>query len=152
MIKRISLLLISLFTFLSSCKNTPNLNSDKFQLREPNFKALAELQDNLSLLGSPSSFDIMEDGRIVLTDVNSPKMIIYDQGGNQEKVIQADGNGPLQFQNPYIVKYYNGKIYLWCSQQLKLITYTPDGDPIEEFKIFDRAISNFTPFEDKIIA
>ncbi|SDC54149.1 hypothetical protein SAMN04488104_1001157 [Algoriphagus faecimaris] len=144
------LLLIIFLIF--SCKNTPNTNSDKFQLRETNFHSLVELQDNLFLLGSPSSFDIMEDGRIVLTDVNSPKMIIYDQGGNQEKVIQADGNGPLQFQNPSIVKYYDGKIYLWCSQQLKLITYTPDGDPIEEFKIFDRAISNFTPFEDKLIA
>ncbi|SFG03646.1 hypothetical protein SAMN04487988_101150 [Algoriphagus hitonicola] len=141
-----------IFFLFFSCENNSLTNTEKSSPKEPNFQSLAELQDNLSLLGSPSSFDIMEDGRIVLTDLNSPKMIIYDQDGNQEKVIQAEGNGPLQFQNPSIVKYYDGKIYLWCSQQLKLITYTPDGDPIEEFKIFDRAISNFTPFEDKLIA
>lgn len=147
---KFTLAFYALIIVLPSC-NQSDSKIEAIELLDTGFHHYSDLQENQVLIGDVSSFAMMDDGGFVVADVNSPKLVIYDKDGSQTKVIPAAGDGPLQFLNPSLVKYYNGKIYLWCNQQLKLITYDRAGNPIEEFKLVDRAVSNFILYENKVV-
>ena len=68
--------------------------------------------------------------------------------GKQQKIINSNGRGPLEFITPSIVKYYNDEIYVWCSSQLKLIVFDINGKPIREYINFERAIRDFLIYDN----
>ncbi|MHA7129955.1 6-bladed beta-propeller [Algoriphagus namhaensis] len=143
--------ILALFGLLASCEEKGFNQTDEFEIVKVEYKSYIKLNENLTVLGRPSSIAFSADG-FILTDSQSQQVILYDSKGNQIKVIKEAGSGPLQFQNPSIVKYHKGKFYIWCSQLLKLISYSDQGNPIAEYKVIDRAINDFVLFDNKIIA
>lgn len=151
---RFTLVLNALILILFSCKDSKSSNPkmvEEFEIVDSGIHHYIDLQENQTMVGIISSFSMMDDGGFVISATSSPKMIIYDKDGNQVKVVEATGSGPLEFNSCSLVKYYNGKIYLWSDQQLKLIIFDKEGNPIEEFKMFDRAVSDFMPYDDKMV-
>jgi hypothetical protein len=90
--KRSTLSIIILIFSLISCKKSINSDANQIEPKQAEFNILYKLQENISILGNPSSFTHMEDGRMVISDLNSPKIIIYDKEGNPIHIIEKIRN------------------------------------------------------------
>jgi hypothetical protein len=120
------------------------------KVKETTSKEICVLNENLNVLGEITSIDFIADDRFVVSTSNPSNILIYNTGGKQLKEIKLRGKGPNEFLNPSIIKIYNNKIYVWCSDQLRMLLYDLKGNPIQEFKGFERAITNFLPFKKYI--
>jgi hypothetical protein len=93
----------------------------------------------------------MDENHFVVSTVNPSSIFIYTLDGKQIKEITKVGSGPFEYITPSIVRGYNKKIYVWCNQQLKLVVYDMDGNGIQEYSFFDKAINNFELCGDYVI-
>lgn len=151
---RLVLVLLASTLILNSCNDSKSSDIKivkELEISESGFRPYVDLQENKALIGNITSFSMLDNDSFVISDNTLSKLVIYDEEGMQLKVIEGKGDGPLEFNSCPLVKYFDGKIYLWSDKQLKLITFDKAGNPIEEFKMFDRAISNFMVYNDKVV-
>src|SRR5690606_32335951 len=119
---------------------------DKSELYHP----VSKLKENINVVGNILSFDFLDKETFVLASSN-PSVFIYSTSGEQLKEINRFGRGPYEYQEPAIVRAHDDKIFVWCSQQLKLIVFDSQGNPIVEYKGFSRAIKDFLLYNDNVI-
>lgn len=112
--------------------------------------SICTLQENISIVGEISSFDIVDSNQFVVTSVIPANVILYKKNGNQVQEIGEVGNGPFEYYRPSIVKVYNDMIYVWCSQLLKLIVFDLQGDPLNEYTNFRKSIKKFDLYDDMV--
>ncbi|WP_439489503.1 hypothetical protein [Algoriphagus sp.] len=138
--------------FFYSCSNTDKtfVDSNFNSVQKNNHTVETKLKENLVQHGEIISIDFIDNDNFVVGTKNPSNVIVYNISGDQELVISNVGYGPFEFQQPSIIKSYNGNIYIWCPEQLKLIIYSLDGMPIKEYSSFTSAIRNFVPFGNKI--
>ena len=108
---------------------------------------ICSLQENLSLISTPYSFAMANDGQFVLSDFT--KVFLYSPDGEQIRQIGNAGRGPLEYLNPGCVKILNDTIYVWSANTLTFITYTMEGTPIAAYP-YTSAITDFIPASEDI--
>ncbi|MDR1339644.1 MAG: 6-bladed beta-propeller [Prevotellaceae bacterium] len=149
-------------TIISGCHSVQkkeNLNggnheievNSKYEYSGLPVKNICILDENIDLVGTISSCDFIDESHYVVATVNPASIFIYTLKGEQIREIKKTGSGPFEYINPSIVRGYNKKIYVWCSQQLKLTVYDMEGNGIKEYAFFDKAIKSFELWEDYVI-
>lgn len=150
-----------LFIAFSSCTN-PGKKENNQSVLEINIdessqnkaiikKKISVLNENIDFLGEISSFDMIDESRFVVSTVNPSNIYIYYKEGNQVKNININGKGPFELLNPSIIKYYKNKIYIWGSNQLKLLTFDLNGNSINEHTGFKYAIKDFIIYKNYVL-
>ena len=60
-------------------------------------------------------------------------VFLYSSEGKQIRQIGNKGNARYEYSHPSAVRIYKDTIYVWSSFTLRFISYTMDGEPIEEY-------------------
>lgn len=144
--KILPLIFISFLCF--SCDKTTQSIGEAIRPNDP--ETVTRLSENRTLHGEIISVAHIDKANFVVSTRKPSSVITYDASGQQQLVIANVGSGPYEFQQPDIVRADNNHIYVWCSNQLKLIVYTHDGEPVDEFTGFKKAIQDFLPIGNKI--
>ena len=76
-------------------------------------------------------------------------VFLYSSEGKQIRQIGNKGKARYEYNHPSAVRIYKDTIYVWSSFTLRFISYTMDGEPIEEYPYLS-AIGDFIP-TDKCI-
>ena len=138
--------LIAIIVILCSCQKTSN--------KQRNYKKVVYdsllLQQNIKILGDITSIDFFIDQSFVITSQKSRSIYFYNSKGEQFKVLNTIGKGPFEYINPTIIKINEDKVYVWCSELLKLIVFDREGKPINEHGRFKNAIKDFDVYSDKL--
>jgi hypothetical protein len=106
-------------------------------------KRICALDENIDVVGAISSCSFLDENRFVVSTVNPSSLFICGLDGKQTKEIAKVGPGPFDCISPSIVRVHDGKIYVWCQQQLKLLVYDTEGNGIGKYSFFNQAINNF---------
>ena len=114
---------------------------------EAKFQTICRLSDNIANISLPFSFSVAEDGRFVLCD--NEKVFLYSSEGRQIRQIGNKGKSKYEYNHPSVVRIYKDTIYVWSSFTLRFISYTMDGEFVEEYPYLS-AIGDFIP-SDKYI-
>lgn len=105
-------------------------------------KRVYELSNKPRLLGELDSFHFVDEESFVVSAVQPPTVILFNKEGEQLRSIGRQGRGQFEYLTPSLVRSYNGLIYLWCSNLLKLMVFTQHGEAVKEYH-FSRAIKDF---------
>jgi hypothetical protein len=140
--------LIFIFLLCFSCDKTTKNIGEAVRPNDPG--TVARLFENKTLHGEIISVAFIDKDNFAVSTRKPSSVITYDASGQQTLVIANVGSGPYEFREPSIVRADNEHIYVWCSDQLKLIVYTHDGEPLDEFTGFKKAIRDFVPIGNKI--
>ncbi|MDR1782815.1 MAG: 6-bladed beta-propeller [Dysgonamonadaceae bacterium] len=136
------LLIPSIFLLFWSCAN----NREKYG--EINYERCFYLQENIDFCGNLNSFCFLDESHLVVSTKENPSVFVYDEMGKQILQIFQRGNGPFEYINPAIVRCdKDRKIYVWCSELLKMIVFDENGNPQNEFR-FNRAVKDFLVYRD----
>lgn len=114
------------------------------------FSTLCVLGENINIVGDILSLAFLNRDSFVISTSNS-SIFIYNSSGEQIREIRRVGRGPHEYQIPSIIRVYNDKIFVWCSQQLKLIVLDVLGVPIKEYKGFSKAVKDFMLYDNHLI-
>lgn len=144
--KNFIVLFCIILPFIFSCKSEIKNYS---QTEEILLEKKISLKENLTFLSPIKSFSFLNNGNFVVITENN-KIILYDQKGDQVKEIKNLGQGSLEVYNPSIVKSYKNKFYIWCQDLMKIVEYSSNGTPLNEFFGFNHAIRRFDIDEDYI--
>lgn len=135
------LLLFTTILFIGCSKKvSPTITEAQVQI-------ICKLSDNISLVGSPESLSVYDEGFTVIS--NPGKVLQFDFHGNQIGELGRSGNAKYEYNLPYVVRSYNDSIYIWSANSLKFIVYSMDGVPHSEYK-YESAIRDFVPTDNKI--
>lgn len=133
-------------SILISCSNHNNeqnaIKLDDTPTSRVDYLDISELKNSPKVIGKISSFDVINDNSFVISTISPPQVIVFDKTGTQIEEIGSHGKGPYEFMRPSIVKHSQNNIYVWCQGMLKLIVFTTDGKPINQYE-FDSAIKDF---------
>lgn len=140
--------MIFIFLLCFSCDKTTKSTGEAIRPNDP--ETVTRLFENRTLHGEIISVAFIDQDNFVVGTRSPSSVISYDAFGQQTLVIANVGSGPHEFREPSIVRADNERIYVWCSNQLKLIVYTHDGEPLDEFTGFKKAIQDFLPIGNKI--
>src|SRR5690606_7384503 len=130
-------LLFLLCFLVQSCNNNKS-NNDAGVVIPNAYKKVARLEENLTMVGEILSFDFINEEDFIISTRKPSSVILYGPSGQQKSLISKVGQGPYEFLEPDIVKFFNEHIYVWCPSQLKLIKYSLDGTPIQEYSGFSK--------------
>src|SRR5690554_2718831 len=126
--KNILSVLFLLPFLIQSCGN--NKRDSNTDVVIPNVhEKIARLEENLTMVGEILSFDFVNEEDFIISTRKPASVILYGPSGRQKSVISRVGQGPYEFLEPDIVKFFNEHIYVWCPSQLKLIKFALDGTP-----------------------
>src|SRR5690554_1040037 len=92
-------------------ENTPEIKVD--------YLKITDLSNDPNIIGVVNAVDIINDSSLVVSTTSPPQVIIYNRNGNQTQEIGKTGRGPNEYISPSIVKYSQGKIYVWCTNQAR---------------------------------
>lgn len=140
------LLLITCFLIIFSCKKENYLNS-KLSL---DYHLVTTFNENTDLIGGIHTLSFINEDTLVVSTVNPANIYIYSSNGNQIKKIGKLGNGPGEFMSPNIIKVFDNQIYVWDSDNLKLIIYNKNGDYVSQYGNFAKAIKDFVIYDNFI--
>ncbi|WP_339698777.1 6-bladed beta-propeller [uncultured Roseivirga sp.] len=137
-----------------SCNSGGNSNdgarNDKSSINgEVSTALIATLDEEEELLGVISSFAFVTKSSFVVS-TKGGAVVTYDLNGNRINSFSNIGTGPFEYLSPSKIKVYDKKIYVWCSQQLKLIVFDLNGKPLEEYNRFSTAIKDFVVVNDEL--
>lgn len=132
-----------LITLLLLCSCTRSVT----EREEAKFQTICRLSENIANISLPFSFSVAEDGRFVLCD--NENVFLYSSEGRQIRQIGNKGKSRYEYSHPSAVRIYKDTIYVWSSFTLRFISYTMDGEFVEEYPYLS-AIGDFIP-SDKYI-
>jgi hypothetical protein len=130
--------------FLMSCSKRVSDNStevEDFADGLPHEK-VCELSNSPILLGELDSFHFADEESFIVSTVQPPVVVLFNKEGEQLRSIGSRGRGQFEYLTPSLVRSYNGLIYVWCSNLLKLMVFTKLGEAVKEYH-FTRAIKDF---------
>lgn len=101
------------------------------------------------LLGSISDI-ALHNQTSYMADEQRDAIVTLDTHGVASDFIRRSGRGPLEFERPSIIRVINDLIYVWDSDNLKLIAYHPEtGEGHKEWTgLLSKSISDFIIHED----
>lgn len=146
--------LLCCFIIFNSCKSTNKNNAINISDSNSNivYDSICSLKENLDVLGNISGFNWIDNNHFIITTSSpEPALFVYNLEGEQEYKINRLGKGPGEYLEPTIVHVFQNHIYIWCSKQLKLIKLDSKGKFIEEYHGFQKAIKDFSLWNDDII-
>lgn len=101
------------------------------------------LDDSEEPLGNPESAAVLDNGRMAIATSNPAAVHLFNDTGRHITQISQHGSGPFEYQSPSIVRTNGRTVYVWDSQQMKLLSFDEDGDSVEEWTHFSQALSDF---------
>ena len=97
--KKIHLYII-LAIFFANCKSV-NKDTEKVKFLEGelllSFEKIANLKENLDLVGTIRSFDILDENHFVISTGEPPCIFIYNMNGRQVKKVGNIGRGQYEY-------------------------------------------------------
>jgi hypothetical protein len=141
--KNYYLFLLACMLFFS-CTGTDSHNLAEIEDFADGFpmENVCELSNNPNLLGELSSFHLVDEESFVVSAVQPSVVVLFDKHGEQLRNIGRQGRGQFEYLTPSLVRSFNGFIYVWCSNSLKLIVFTKYGEAVKEYH-FTRAVKDF---------
>lgn len=103
---------------------------------------ICELSNYPNLLGELSSFHFVNEGAFLVSAIQPPMVLLFDNDGEQLQSLGRQGRGQFEYLSPSRVRSYDGLIYVWCNQLMKLIAFTEYGEAVREY-LFSRSIKDF---------
>tara|TARA_A100000171_G_C2136961_1_gene151069 strand:+ start:3245 stop:4339 length:1095 start_codon:yes stop_codon:yes gene_type:complete len=111
--------------------------------------SISILDEDNELLGQISSMAFITKSKFVVA-TKAGSIVTYNLMGERVGGFSNIGTGPYEYVSPGKIKIYDNRIYLWCSQLLKLIVFDLEGNPIQEYTKFSTAIKDFVVVDNKI--
>lgn len=113
--------------------------------------SISSFPENNLPIGKIESASFIDIDRFVFCTSEPANVYIYKTNGQKELEFNNIGRGPNEFLSPTIVKCFNGLIYVWCSQQMKISIFDFNGQPISELLNLNRiGVSDFLVYNDFI--
>lgn len=140
------LLLLLCYSIIFSCKKE-NYSNNNLRL---DYQLVLTFNENIDLIGGIHTLNFIDDDTLVVSTVNPTNIYLYSSKGNQIKKIGKLGNGPGEFMSPNLIKIFDNQIYIWDSDNLKLVIYNKSGDYISQYGNFETAIKDFVIYNNFI--
>ncbi len=134
MFKKILLLLCLPVFIVSSC------SSELDDISDADTRVICTLKNNLTIMDEPMWFSVGSDSTFFMSD--GEKVCRYDYTGEQINLIGHTGKAHFEYSHPMNVKQCDDVVYVWSSATLKFISFTPDGEPLNEYQ-YNSAIKDF---------
>ena len=84
--------------------------------------------DDAFLFSSIPAVAVLDDGRIVLSDSQDPRLRLFNEDGSFRRYIGAQGGGPGEMERPISVSIVNGQIVAAEQMRQRFIVFDSDGD------------------------
>ena len=119
----------------------------EISVKEAGSDKLTDLHENIRMIKTPVSFDVIDSDKFVLTD--NEDVLVYDFSGNQLYKIGSVGNAAFEYHRPSVVRATSDHIFVWSSSHLKFVVYDIEGKPLAEYPYMS-VVKDFRPTDSHI--
>ena len=102
-------------------------------------------------LGNPESAAVLANGHMAVATSSPGAVHLFDDRGRYVQQIGDQGSGPFEYQNPSIVRTDGSTIYVWDSEQLRLLAFDEEGREIDEWTHFSQALVDFDVEDETLL-
>lgn len=102
-------------------------------------------------LGNPESAAVLANGDMAVATSSPAAVHLFDDRGRYIQQIGDQGSGPFEYQNPSIVRTDGSTVYVWDSEQLRLLAFDDEGREIDEWIHFSQALADFDVEEETLL-
>ncbi len=120
--------------------------SSRLMLVQDRTVVLNELEVVFNTVGSLA---FTENGDMVVASGRDTHVLLFDASGSFLRRIGSRGEGPSEYVNPTLVATLGNAIFVWDSQEEKLIEYKTDGEYVDELTRLTKPIKAFKVSTDR---
>ena len=130
-----------LLSSLVSCRQT----NDSVHVTDVPAETICTIDGQLDRLNSIAVID--KEKFVLCTET---QVYVYNSKGIRLYNVGNQGRAKYEYSMPLYVRTDGSKIYVWDAMMCKIITYSIDGRPIEEYS-YDSSMNDFMPFNNNLL-